>query len=55
LEPFALGGDAWAEIARRYWSQPPPPNLATGEILLEGEFTPVREIDVATSGPTMWD
>jgi hypothetical protein len=55
LEPFALGGAAWAEIARLYWSQPVLPNSMTGEMLFEGEFTPVQEIKLATSRPTMWD
>lgn len=32
LEPFALGGAAWEDIARRYWSQPPLPNFRPPDI-----------------------
>lgn len=55
LEPLAVGGAVFAENARRYWSQPVAPDFLGGEILFEGEFTPVQEIKLAVGRPTMWD
>jgi hypothetical protein len=54
LKPACLGANVLRENARRFWSEPVDERTEPAEILLAGELTPVREIEMAGSSVTTW-
>jgi hypothetical protein len=55
LQPECIGAIRWMEAARRYWGEAPRDPIAEPvEILLEGEVTVLREIEMPGSMTTAW-
>jgi Protein of unknown function (DUF2441) len=54
LNPACLGGAVLRENAWRFWSEPVNAHAEHSEILLCGELTPLREINMPGSTQTKW-